>query len=325
MAFGPQWQHAWLVIASFLAGGLNAMAGGGSFVSFPALLGVGVPPIQANATNTVALWPGQFTSIAAYWQDLKANLRLVVPVCSAALLGGLTGAIVLLRTGQVTFMALVPWLLLLAAGLFAASGPVSGWLQRNRVIVAGSKPNPRPSLVPLWIGVVVVCFYIGYFGAGAGFLLMSVLAVFGIQNINQINALKVIATTTANGIAVVTFVVEKQILWKYCLLMMIAAALGGYLGARYSRRMNPRFMRMLEIVNALKVIATTTANGIAVVTFVVEKQILWKYCLLMMIAAALGGYLGARYSRRMNPQFMRMLVVAIGLGMAAYFFWKQYA
>ena len=254
-------QHAWLVIASFLAGALNAMAGGGSFLSFPALLGVGVPPIQANATNTVALWPGQFTSIAAYWQDLKANLRLVLPVCSAALLGGVVGAIVLLRTGQATFMALVPWLLLLASGLFAASGPVSTWLQRNRAAVSGAKPTP--SLVPLWIAVVVVCFYIGYFGAGAGFLLMSALAIFGIQNINQ--------------------------------------------------------------VNALKVIATTCANGIAVVTFIVEKQILWKYCLLMMLAAAIGGYLGARYARRMNPRYMRGLVVVIGLGMAAYFFWKQYS
>jgi uncharacterized protein len=263
MPFGPHWQHAWLVIASFLAGALNAMAGGGSFLSFPALLGVGVPPIQANATNTVALWPGQFTSIAAYWQDLKANLRLVLPVCSAALLGGVAGAIVLLHTGQATFMALVPWLLLLASGLFAASGPVSSWLQRTRVSVSGATPQPRPSLVPLWIAVVVVCFYIGYFGAGAGFLLMSALAVFGIQNINQ--------------------------------------------------------------VNALKVIATTTANGIAVVTFIVEKQILWKYCLLMMIAAAIGGYLGARYARRMHPRFMRTLVVLIGLGMAAYFFWKQYS
>jgi uncharacterized membrane protein YfcA len=259
MPFGPHWQHAWLVIASFLAGALNAMAGGGSFLSFPALLGVGVPPIQANATNTVALWPGQFTSIAAYWQDLKANLRLVLPVCSAALLGGVTGAIILLRTGQATFMALVPWLLLLASGLFAASGPVSSWLQRRRTTLTGV----RPSLLPLWIGVVVVCFYIGYFGAGAGFLLMSVLSVFGIQNINQ--------------------------------------------------------------VNALKVIATTTANGIAVVTFIVEKQILWKYCLLMMIAAALGGYLGAQYARRMHPHHMRLLVVLIGLGMAAYFFWKQYS
>jgi hypothetical protein len=264
MALDSQWQHAWLVIASFLAGALNAMAGGGSFLSFPALLGVGVPPIQANATNTVALWPGQFTSIAAYWQDLKANLRLVLPVCSAALLGGVLGAIVLLHTGQATFLALVPWLLLLAAGLFAVSGPVSAWLRRDRMSVSPMNvSNDKPNLAPLWIGVVVVCFYIGYFGAGAGFLLMSVLAVFGIQNINQ--------------------------------------------------------------VNALKVIATTTANGIAVVTFIVEKQILWKYCLLMMIAAAVGGFLGARYSRGLNPRFMRMLVVGIGLGMAAYFFWKQYA
>jgi uncharacterized membrane protein YfcA len=253
------WQHAWLVFASFVAGVLNAMAGGGSFLSFPALLGIGVPPIQANATNTVALWPGQFTSIAAYWQDLKANVRLVVPVCSAALLGGVTGAIVLLHTGQATFMALVPWLLLLASGLFAVSGPVSAWLRRRRVSAEGSRPN----LLPLWLAVVLVCFYVGYFGAGAGFLLMTALAIFGIQNINQ--------------------------------------------------------------VNALKVIATTCANGIAVVTFILEKQVMWKYCLLMMLTAAVGGYLGAHYARRMNPRFMRLLVVLIGLGMAAYFFWKQYA
>jgi uncharacterized protein len=248
-------QHLWLVVASFLAGALNAMAGGGSFLSFPALLGVGVLPIQANATNTVALWPGQFTSIAAYWQDLKANIQLVLPVCSAALLGGVTGAIILLRTGQATFMALVPWLLLLASGLFAISGPVSRRLRTRRVA--------RPSLVPLWISLVLVSFYIGYFGAGAGFLVMSALALFGIQNINQ--------------------------------------------------------------VNALKVVATCTANGIAVITFIVENQILWKYCLLMMIAAAIGGYLGARYSRGLNPVVMRSLVVIIGLGMAAYFFFKQYA
>src|ERR1700761_3104199 len=141
MVLGFHGQHAWLVIASFLAGALNAMAGGGSFLSFPALLGVGVLPIQANATNTVALWPGQFTSIAAYWQDLKANVRLVIPIVSAALVGGVTGAIVLLRTGQATFMTLGPWLLLLAAGLFAASHPVSGWLQRRRLSAAGRRAD----------------------------------------------------------------------------------------------------------------------------------------------------------------------------------------
>src|ERR1700756_2011667 len=107
MHFSWDGRSVWLLVASLIAGALNAMAGGGSFLSFPALLSVGVLPIQANATNTVALWPGQFTSIAAYWQDLKANLRLVFPVCSAALLGGVLGAIVLLHTGQATFLALV--------------------------------------------------------------------------------------------------------------------------------------------------------------------------------------------------------------------------
>ena len=247
MALGPHWQHAWLVIASFLAGALNAMAGGGSFLSFPALLGVGVPPIQANATNTVALWPGQFTSIAAYWQDLKANLRLVLPLCSAALLGGVTGAIILLRTGQATFMALVPWLLLLASGLFAVSGPVSGWLQRRRE----THTAVNPSLVPLWIGVVVVCFYIGYFGAGAGFLIMAALAIFGIQSIREVNALKVVATTIANGIAVVTFIVERQIVWHLCLLMMLTSAVGGYIGAHYSRRLSATLMRIFVVVIGL--------------------------------------------------------------------------
>src|ERR1700742_4815240 len=100
MALGPHGQSAWLIFASFLAGILNAMAGGGSFLSFPALLGVGVPPIQANATNTVALWPGQFTSIAAYFEDLKHNMKLVWRMGLAAIGGGSAGSIVLLRTKQ---------------------------------------------------------------------------------------------------------------------------------------------------------------------------------------------------------------------------------
>jgi uncharacterized membrane protein YfcA len=270
MLLTPTWPHAWLLIASLLAGALNAMAGGGSFLSFPALLGTGILPIPANATNTVALWPGQFASIAAYWDDLKHNGKLLVPLGTAALLGGLAGGIVLLRTGQATFLALIPWLLLVAALLFAASTPISGWLRRRAdgreaawVAAGSASPLPQPSLVPLFVGMVLVCFYIGYFGAGAGFLVMSVLAIFGVREINQINALKVVTT---------------------CL-----------------------------------------ANGIAVVTFIVEKQVVWKDCLLMMITAAIGGYFGGRYSRRVDARIMRAVVVAIGLGMSAYFFWKQRA
>ena len=224
MTLTPSWPHAWLLIASLMAGALNAMAGGGSFLSFPAVLGTGILPIQANATNTVALWPGQFTSIAAYWEDLKHNLRLIVPLGTAALVGGLAGGVVLLHTGQTTFLALIPWLLLVEA---------------------------RPSLAPLVVGMALVCFYIGYFGAGAGFLVMSVLAIFGVENLNQINALKVVTTCLANGIAVVTFIVEGQVVWQYCLMMMVTAAIGGYLGGRYARRVNARLMRAVVVTLGL--------------------------------------------------------------------------
>ncbi len=237
------WHSGWLLTASFLAGSLNAMAGGGSFLTFPALLGVGIPPIQANATNTVALWPGQFTSIAGFREDIRHNLGLVIPLGIAALIGGLAGALILLRTQQGTFMILVPWLLLIAALLFAVSGPVSRWLGRR----LAQKESVRPSLVPLFLGMMVVCFYIGYFGAGAGFLIISLLALFGIQKINEINALKVVSTTLANGIAVVTFVVRGQVVWQHCLLMMATAAAGGYLGARSSRQWNANLMRAIVV------------------------------------------------------------------------------
>lgn len=243
MTLPHTWHSVWLITASFLAGALNAMAGGGSFLSFPALLGIGVLPIPANATNTVALWPGQVTSILGYLSDLKANRKLVFPVCSAGLVGGLTGAIVLLHTRQATFMALVPWLLLFAAVLFAVSGPVS------RRLLSRSSPRLErgPLLFPLWIAVAAVSIYIGYFGAGAGFLVMSALAIFGIEDVNEINALKVIATTMANGIAVATFIVGRQIVWRYGLLMMATAAAGGYLGAHSSRRLDPRVLRILIV------------------------------------------------------------------------------
>lgn len=245
----------WLMVASLIGGSLNAVAGGGSFLSFPALLNVGVLPIQANATNTVALWPGQLTSIAAYFEDLRHNLRLVLPLCIAAAIGGVAGGMVLLHTGQGTFLRMVPWLLLGAALLFAASAPISRWLQKR------SPSESHPSYLPLFLGMIVVCFYIGYFGAGAGFLIISLLALFGIENINQINA--------------------------------------------------------------LKVVTTTLANGVAVLVFIAEKQVLWQHCLLMMLAAATGGYCGARFSRRLNAQLMRWVVVCLGLGMSAYFFWRQ--
>jgi uncharacterized membrane protein YfcA len=215
-----------------IAGLLNAVAGGGSFLSFPALLNLGVPPIQANATNTVALWPGQAASIVAYLHDLRENRHLVIPMALAAAVGGVSGGLLMLHTGQTTLLHLIPWLLLGASLLFAASGPISQKLQarsrgkrKMREEQAGALVS-RPSIVPLICGVLVVTVYVGYFGAGAGFLIISLLAVFGIENINQINALKVVTTTLANGVAVLLFIVEGQVLWQHCLLMMVTGAVG---------------------------------------------------------------------------------------------------
>src|SRR5580698_3192520 len=127
--FNLHWHYVWLVTASSIAGVMNAMAGGGSFLSFPAMLAMGVLPIQANATNTVALWPGQLTSVAALRGDLRRDLLPVV--CAASVIGGVSGAIVLLKTRQITFLHLVPWLLLVASLLFGISGPVSRWLRKR--------------------------------------------------------------------------------------------------------------------------------------------------------------------------------------------------
>jgi uncharacterized membrane protein YfcA len=240
------WRWIWLVTASFLAGVLNAVAGGGSFLTFPALLGMGILPVQANATNTVAVWPGQLTSIAAYREDIRKNLRLVFPMGLAGLLGGTTGAIVLLNTPQTTFMHLVPWLLLLAASIFAASGPVSRWLARRQGRAVGQPHAPR--LVPVFLSTVAVCFYIGYFGAGAGFLIITMLSLFGFQDLNEINAIKVTTTTPANGVAFIIFVVGGQVVWRYCLVAMVVCGIGGYASASFAHRVPQRVLRGLVIL-----------------------------------------------------------------------------
>ena len=235
--------YLWLVTASFLAGVMNAMAGGGSFISFPAMLAIGVPPIQANATNTVALWPGQLTSVWALRTDLRRDLLAVV--ASASILGGIGGALVLLHTGQVTFMRLVPWLLLVASLLFWVSAPVSRWLRRRS---AEPHSERKPAVLPLFLTLLPVCFYIGYFGAGAGFLIMSALALFGVEEMNALNSLKVTAACLSNFCAVLTFIAGGAIVWHYCLVSMVFAGIGGYAGAQYARRMNSEVLRTIVVV-----------------------------------------------------------------------------
>jgi hypothetical protein len=251
------WQWTWLIVAAFLAGVLNAVAGGGSFLSFPALLGMNMLPVQANATNTVAIWPGQLTSVAAYWPDVRRNRSAAILMGLAGLIGGTAGAIVLLITPQKTFLHLVPWLLLGAACTFAISGPVSRWLEKwkkaRREKAAGETHAPRR--LPLFLATVAVAFYVGYFGAGAGFLFMTLLALFGFEDIHAINALKVVANLLANGIAFVIFIVDGQVIWRFCLAAMFAAAIGGYVSASLARRVPQRVLRSLVVVIGLSMAA----------------------------------------------------------------------
>jgi uncharacterized protein len=240
------WHWLWLSVAAFLAGVLNAVAGGGSFLLFPAMLSMKMLPVQANATNTVALWPGQLTSVAAYRDQIRKNFHLAWPMALAGFLGGTAGAIVLLNTPQTTFLHLVPWLLLVAAILFALTGPVTRWLDRRKKEPAGKErigPHQPPRLAMVFPLTIMVCFYIGYFGAGAGFLMITLLSLFGFQDLNDINALKVVSTTMANGVAFLIFVVDGQVVWRYCLLAMVTCAIGGYTSARFARRIPQPVLR----------------------------------------------------------------------------------
>ncbi len=242
-ALSSHWHYLWLVAASLIAGVMNALAGGGSFLSFPAMLSMGVLPIQANATNTVALWPGQLTSLATLKSDVRKDLLPVVAL--ASLLGGLSGAVVLLRTGQITFLHLIPWLLLTGTLIFGISGPVS-----RRLRARSDEPHSgrAPRYLPLFCALLPICFYIGYFGAGGGFLIMTVLALFGVEEMHALNALKIVAASLSNLVAIVTFIVSGAVLWHYCLISMIFAAAGGYAGARYARRMNADVLRWIVVM-----------------------------------------------------------------------------
>lgn len=239
-------QPLWLPAASFLAGSLNTIAGGGSFLSLPALLqamkGSGVGSVSAQATNNVALWPGQVTSLVAYRDEVKKHARRLLPLSLASLIGGLLGAWLLVITPSSRFLYLLPWLLLFAAVMFVLSEPLGRWLAGRREAGEGQSD--------FWLitGMVLVSIYVGYFGAGGGFLVMALFGLCGVTNIHETNALKVVTAAVSIGVAVAVFIWSGKVVWVYCGIMAVLAALGGYLAARYSRRVNQKLMRRFVAV-----------------------------------------------------------------------------
>jgi len=238
-----------LFCAAFLAGTVNSVAGGGSFISFPALLHVGVAPIAANATNTAALWPGTMASTFAYRNAFSPDARrLIVPLFLVGIVGGVLGARVLLITPQSTFLHLIPWLLLAATLLFVFSGRITNWV-RSRT---GHHPDSSPKVPPLLMVAglffeLIIAMYVGYFGAGAGILFLSLLAILGLDNIHAMNGMKTLLVSIVNGTALVTFIFAHVIVWPQALLMLVGALIGGYGGAWVAQKMNPQHVRWLVI------------------------------------------------------------------------------
>ena len=223
-----------LALAAFLAGIINAVAGGGSFLTFPALVFTGVPSIIANASNTVALFPGSFASAWAYREDFERVKGVSFPaMLGVSLAGGITGALLLLTTQQRTFDRVIPWLLLLATVLFALGPTIARRLQ-------GSVRIPPPILLGCQY---LVAIYGGYFGGAVGIMMLALLSLYGLTDIHKMNASKTLLVGSMNAVAVVCFVVAGKVWWPQTLVMLVAAVLGGYAGARVARRINPRILR----------------------------------------------------------------------------------
>ena len=237
-----------LFFAAMLGGLLNSVAGGGGFIAFPALLFTGVNPINANATNTVALWPGTLASVGAYWREFqnRENWTLLRPLFVVTFLGSVVGALLLLSTPERTFVRLIPWLLGGATLLFIFGGRMTAFV-RARISRHVDQHASTFTLISGTLIQLALAVYIGYFGAGAGIIMLALFAVMGMENIHTMNAYKSLLATCANGVAVVTFIIFRKVLWMQALIMVTGAMIGGYFGAWYAQRLDPRHVRYAVI------------------------------------------------------------------------------
>ncbi|MFL6386406.1 MAG: sulfite exporter TauE/SafE family protein [Terriglobales bacterium] len=237
--------HGILIVslAGLIAGAMNAAAGGGSFVSVPALIYIGIPSVSANMSSTIALYPGSLTSAWAYRGNFQAILNVSVrAMFLATLAGGLVGAVLLLLTPSSAFDKIIPWLLLLGSLAFAL-GP---WLG------ARLRKYYRPNTAFLIAAQFLLGVYGGYFGGAVGIMMMAVWSVLGLTDIRAMNAVKVVLVAAANTIAALCFALVGSVAWRETLIMLLAAALGGYAGAQLTLRLNgPKVRIGISLINFL--------------------------------------------------------------------------
>lgn len=236
-----------LLAAAFGAGVLNAAAGGGTFLTLPALMLVGVPAVAANATGTVALLPGYFASTLGFREDLRArrDVRLW-PIALASLAGGVAGALLLLVSSNAVFRVLIPWLMLVVTLWFALGPRIERRLRRTT----------RASERAVVAGVFAASVYGGYFNGGLGIILLALLGALGFADLNYMNGLKNAISAILTTIAVVVYALGGAVVWGDAALMAIAAVLGGYAGARWARRIPAPWLRAgIVAVGAVMTIA----------------------------------------------------------------------
>jgi uncharacterized membrane protein YfcA len=241
------WKEIVIAGAAFAAGIINSIAGGGTLVSFPALLWTGRDPVLANATSTVALWPASLAGAYGFRREMKGSVRYLLLFGVPSLLGGVLGAVLLLRTPSGTFARLVPYLILFATLLLAVQEPLS---RRLRGDARGGEPTRA-----WWAGAMLFQFFVGvyggYFGAGIGILMLAALGLLGFTDIHRMNALKNLLAICINGVAAAYFIASGAVIWTDVLVMTFAAIAGGYSGARLAYKLGRRFVRLAVIAIGL--------------------------------------------------------------------------
>lgn len=236
-------QAMFLFAAGAMGGALNAVAGGGSFIAFPALLFTGVPPVEANATNCLALWVGVTASGSAYRKHFNLTRRVIVPLVLVSVIGSLAGALLLVRTPAQTFLRVLPWLMLAATLLFAFGRHLAG-----RFTADISHDATPAAITGACVFEFIVAVYGGYFGGGIGIMNLAMLAAIGMTDIHAMNALKVLLGGVINGVASVTFVFTKAIVWPQAMVTTLGAILGGYAAAHYAQKLPQSWIRTFVIL-----------------------------------------------------------------------------
>ena len=230
-------------LAAVGAGIVNALAGGGTLITFPVLMAVGVPAVAANVTNTVALCPGYLGATLAQAKDLRGQAHRMRRLLPAGVAGGVLGGMLLLKTNEAAFHALVPFLILLASGLLAVQEPMRAWLLRRTGHSTPSASSARRAILPLGLAAI----YGGYFGAGLSVIVLAVLGLWLNDTLTRLNALKQSVALSVNVAAAVFFVFSGQTVWIAALVMAIGALLGGTIGGRLAGRIKPGLLRVIVV------------------------------------------------------------------------------